>query len=270
MVCTRPIHKPLVQYRLAMPSTDGAPLYSQIAAAIRAQISDGTLPPGGRVPSESVLTQTWHASRTTIRQALDELRRDGLVVTQPQRGTYVRQHAPVEVRHSSRYRRRPAVEETSPFARDARREGAAPDWTWNTMRIRADQLIADRLQVAVGSYVMQTIYVFFADGRPVQSSISWEPHDLVGGTAIEEPEGPGKATGVIARMDSIGVHIDRVSEVVHARPATAGERSQLLIPDLTWVQIIERTHWVHQRPVETADITIPADRYALHYDILID
>lgn len=245
------------------------PLYARIAASIRGQIQDGTLAEGSRLPSEVSLAETWGVARLTIRQALEVLRVEGLISTSPRSGRFVRRKPALSIRSSDRYRRRVEGEETSPFARDAAREQVERDWVWETTRLRADDVVAQRLGIEPGAYVMRTTYVFRAGGAPIQASTSWEPHELVGGTAIEEPEGEGRITGVIARMDSIGVRVNRVVELVRARPATAVERSALDIPDDVWVQVIERTHWAGDRAVETADIVIPADRYLLEYDIPI-
>jgi len=252
------------------PSDGEQPLYLRIAEGLKQQVADGTLAEGSRLPSEQKLAETWDAGRPTVRQALDALRREGVVVTQPNRGTFVRRTPPVQIRSSSRYRRpTTAGGETSPFANDADRSQAHPDWAWQTERVRAQEDIAARLGIATSDYVMRTRYVFTANGVPAQSSTSWEPYELVGGTPIEEPEGDGKIIGVIARMDSIGVNIDRVSEVVRARAATPAERFELQVPGDTWVLAIDRTHWATDHAVETATIVIPADRFALEYDIPI-
>jgi DNA-binding GntR family transcriptional regulator len=261
----------LVRYRSVMPAGDSdQPLYARIASDLRRQIDAQELAPGARLPSEASLAERWGTTRPTVRQALELLEREGLLLTRPGAGRYVRPQPPaVRVRSVGHYRRAREGESTSPFARDAHREGARPDWTWETVRLAADARVAERLGIEVGDYVMRTTYLFRADGRPVQSSISWEPHALVGGTPIEEPEGEGRVVGVIARMDSIGVRVDRVVERVQARPPTDAERARLEIPDRVWVQEIERTHWVGDRAVETCDICIPADRYRLEYEILV-
>jgi DNA-binding GntR family transcriptional regulator len=252
------------------PADDQQPLRIRIAASLRQQISDGALPEGARLPSEASIAEQWKVSRPTVRLALDELRREGMIVTRATRGTFVRRKPPIEIRSSTRYRRRQPTGETSPFATDARREGAEPGWQWRTERVKAEEAVAGRLGIGVGDYVMQTRYLYKADGRPVQISTSWEPHHLVGGSAIEEPEGTGGPVGVIARMDSIDIHVDRVTELVRARVSTSGEREELEIPEDTWVMSIERTHWAGERAVETCNITIPADRYALAYEIPVD
>lgn len=249
-----------------MSPEERASIYRRIADDLRSQIESGDLAEGAQLPAEADIAQQYGTSRPTVRQALGELVSVGLLDRRPPFGTFVRRRPVVEERWSTRYQRKPAGE-TSPFARDARREGAEPDWSWETQRIRADEVVAARLGIATGEHVMRTTYLFRADGRPVQSSTSWESFALVGGTPIEEPEGTGGPVGVIARFDSIGVHIDRVTEKVRSRPATADERRELDIPGDVWVMVVERAHHVGEKVVEAADIVIPADRYVLAYEI---
>jgi len=64
------------------------PPWRQVYAALKAQIEDGTLPPGGRVPSITDLSRSWGVALTTVRKALDQLKADGVVVTSPM-GTFV-------------------------------------------------------------------------------------------------------------------------------------------------------------------------------------
>lgn len=65
------------------------PLYVQLADLIAKQIQDGRLEPRRPIPSESQLRQEFGVARGTARQAVALLRERGLVVTVPQRGTYV-------------------------------------------------------------------------------------------------------------------------------------------------------------------------------------
>ncbi|MEV7781353.1 winged helix-turn-helix domain-containing protein [Kitasatospora sp. NPDC088351] len=63
--------------------------YQQIAADVIRAIRSGELRPGGRVPSESALIQTYGVARNTARHAVEFLRDEGWVRTLPQRGTFV-------------------------------------------------------------------------------------------------------------------------------------------------------------------------------------
>lgn len=61
-------------------SDDAAPLYSKVQAAIRAAIRSGRLGTGAALPSEKDLEAEHGVSRITVRRALEELEREGLVV----------------------------------------------------------------------------------------------------------------------------------------------------------------------------------------------
>lgn len=66
------------------------PLYEQVADVIAAKIEAGELAPGALIPSESRMQQEYGVARGTARRAVALLVERGLVVTIPQRGTYVK------------------------------------------------------------------------------------------------------------------------------------------------------------------------------------
>src|SRR5258706_8106316 len=55
------------------------PAHAQIEAALEHAIERGQLTPGDRLPAERVLAQRFGVSRMTLRQALGELERHGLL-----------------------------------------------------------------------------------------------------------------------------------------------------------------------------------------------
>lgn len=65
------------------------PLYSQVARQLRAAIEDGGLPSGGRLDNEVDLAARLHLSRPTIRQAIQSLVNQGLLVRKRGVGTQV-------------------------------------------------------------------------------------------------------------------------------------------------------------------------------------
>lgn len=66
------------------------PPYQQIAAWLRGRIEAREFRPGlDPLPSEKELTDLFGVARETARRAVQMLRAEGLVVTVPQRGTYV-------------------------------------------------------------------------------------------------------------------------------------------------------------------------------------
>jgi DNA-binding GntR family transcriptional regulator len=59
----------------------GAPLYMQIASTLRTAIVRGIYPVGCRIPTENELCARFEVSRYTIRDALKQLRADGLITS---------------------------------------------------------------------------------------------------------------------------------------------------------------------------------------------
>jgi len=128
--------------------------------------------------------------------------------------------------------------------------------------------IAARLGATAGDQAMRSRYTFLADGEPVMLSVSWEPLELTAGTAVMFPEeGPHAGRGVVERMTVIGQQVTHAEETVSARPALAAEAAPLKAKAGALVLTIARTYRTAEGPVETADIIIPVERYALVYEV---
>ncbi len=67
------------------------PLYLQIAAKIKKQIETEDYSVGDRLPFESWFVDYYKVSRVTVRKALDELIKEGIVQRRPYQGLYVSQ-----------------------------------------------------------------------------------------------------------------------------------------------------------------------------------
>lgn len=63
--------------------------YVKLADAITAEIASGKLPQGAALPGERAMTGLYGVSIGTVRRAIVELRKRGLVATLPAKGTYV-------------------------------------------------------------------------------------------------------------------------------------------------------------------------------------
>jgi GntR family transcriptional regulator len=70
-------------------TTEDPRAYIRVAAAVRQQIHDGTLPPGQRAPSITTLSQEYGLARPTVAKALKLLESEGLVTRYPGLGYYV-------------------------------------------------------------------------------------------------------------------------------------------------------------------------------------
>lgn len=67
------------------------PLYTQIKEILRGRILDGSYAPHAQMPSESELMAAFQVSRITVRQALGDLQKEGLVFKIHGKGTFVSQ-----------------------------------------------------------------------------------------------------------------------------------------------------------------------------------
>jgi DNA-binding GntR family transcriptional regulator len=245
----------------------GRPAYLIIADDLRQQILNGDLPSGTQLPSETELMSSYGVSRMVAKMATRTLRDEGLIDTHPGKGKFVRPSRQLTRLARNRYAR--THERTPPFAFDASAAGAAATWEHQSERGQASTAIAQRLRIRPGNPVMITHYRFLADRHPVQLSVSYEPLAITRNTPIELPEA-GPIYGVIQRMDTIGYHVTEVTEEITSRAPHPHERDLLGIPSGVHVLLIARTHWSGETPVETCDIVIPADRYALVYRIAVD
>lgn len=65
------------------------PLYTQIKEALRAKILDGSYAVHARLPSENDMINAFGVSRITVRQAISDLQKEGLLYKIHGKGTYV-------------------------------------------------------------------------------------------------------------------------------------------------------------------------------------
>ncbi|MER7487704.1 GntR family transcriptional regulator [Streptomyces sp. NPDC126497] len=241
------------------------PAYLRVAGDLRKKIVDGRLPPHTRLPSQARIREEYGVSDTVALEARKVLMAEGLVEGRSGSGTYVRER-PVP-RRIARSGFRPERGAT-PFRQEQADAGVRGTWESSSERTEADEAVAERLGIEPGDRVMRTEYVFREAGEPMMLSTSWEPLALTGRTPVMLPEeGPLGGMGVVERMRAIDVIVDNVTEEVGARPGLAEELVLLGGVPGHVVLVIQRTYFASGRPVETADVVIPADRYRAAYHL---
>ncbi|HIT00508.1 MAG TPA: GntR family transcriptional regulator [Candidatus Faecaligallichristensenella faecipullorum] len=70
-------------------TSDGSPIYEQIARQIKGQILSGVLKPGDALPSLRLLARELRISLITTQRAYEELEREGFIVTVAGKGCFV-------------------------------------------------------------------------------------------------------------------------------------------------------------------------------------
>jgi GntR family transcriptional regulator len=79
-----------------LQSDIGVPLYRQLYLVIKEAIGAGSLGKDRQLPSEGELCREFNVSRVTVRRALQDLVRDGLVVKRQGAGTFAQPPVPVK------------------------------------------------------------------------------------------------------------------------------------------------------------------------------
>lgn len=69
----------------------GGPRYAQLRRRLEEGIASGVLPPGSSLPPEREMAEITDLSRVTVRKAIQELVRDGLVEQRQGSGTFIRE-----------------------------------------------------------------------------------------------------------------------------------------------------------------------------------
>ena len=74
---------------IIISNSSGSPIYEQIVSQIKGKIISGEMAEGDALPSIRLLAKELRISVITTKRAYEELEREGFIVTQPGRGSFV-------------------------------------------------------------------------------------------------------------------------------------------------------------------------------------
>ena len=149
---------------------EGIALWRQIANRLQHDIGTGTYPPGGRLPTEAELAKQFRVNRHTVRRALEELSRGGMVRVEQGRGSFVAEDV-LEY----------AVEPRTRFSEWIRRHNKEPSGRILQLKETvADSQVAAGLGIRAGGRVVLLERLGFADDRPVSLAHHYFPARLRG------------------------------------------------------------------------------------------
>jgi GntR family transcriptional regulator len=245
---------------------DDKPPYRQIAGMLREAISSGQLATGERLPSEAALIDHFGVARMTVRQAVQELRSEGLVTSEHGRGVFVRHAPPIRRLASDRFARRHRAIGRAAFTVEAEKSGYTPQVDNITVTREApNSVVAERLRLSEKDKVVVRSRRYLADGRPIETAISYIPTAFAQGTRIEQVDtGPG---GIYARLEEAGHTLARFTEEVGARMPTPQERQSLQLGAGVPVLTVVRTAYdANDVAVEVCYTVKLASAYLLEYD----
>ena len=152
---------------MAVDRHNPIPFYLQVIDALRAQIREGVFPAASQLPGEHELCAMFNVSRTVIRQALNEHGREGLILREKGRGTFVAQPKIKEK----------FFQKLTGFYQDMVDQGYQPVTQVLKQRVApASTQIAEKLRIAPQAPVIEIERLRFIDGDPMVYVTSYLPY----------------------------------------------------------------------------------------------
>jgi GntR family transcriptional regulator len=214
------------------------PLYAQIREALRARILDGTYRGDGKMPSESDMVNAFDVSRVTVRQALNDLQKEGLVFKIHGKGTFAA--------------RPKAVQNLMRLEGFGEAMSAAGHQTHSKVLgyrvMRPGRHIASRLAIAEDADVMEIRRVRYLDRDPISLDVTYVPADL--GRRLVREDLPRRDVFLILEND-YGFRLERAELRIEATLADHALAEVLAVSDGAPVLRIERlTITAPDRPID--------------------
>lgn len=230
-----------------MDRAAGPPLWQQVLSDLRQRLADGEF--AQAFPGELALVEQYGVSRHTVREALRQLRAEGTVLAA--RGRKPRL-APAEVEQ-------PLGALTSLFDAVESR-GLEQRSVVRRLDVHADGVVATRLGLEESAPLVHLERLRLAGDEPLALDRTWLPADL----ALPLLDADFTRTALYDELAArCGVRLTGGREQVRAVLATPGERALLGLPTTAALLLVERTGFVHDRPVELRHTLVRGDRYAL-------
>jgi len=194
--------------------TEGVALWRQIASRLQHDIGAGTYQPGARLPTEAELSLQFSVNRHTVRRALEELSRSGLVRVEQGRGSFVAEDV-LEY----------AVAPRTRFSEWIRRHNKEPSGrVLQLLETVADRQVANGLGIRTGGRVVLLERLGYADERPVGLTSHYFPSARLRGI-LEALRATPRITEAL-RAVGIADYMRQVTRVTARLPT--GEEAELL------------------------------------------
>ena len=147
------------------------PRYVQLRRRLEEGISSGVLPPNSSLPPERELAEITDLSRVTVRKAIQELVREGLIEQRQGSGSFIRE--PVA-------RMEQSLSQLTSFTEDMaqRGKGTTSRWLERGVFMASPEEVA-ALDLAEGAQVARIYRLREADGRPMALERAALPLDLL-------------------------------------------------------------------------------------------
>lgn len=181
-------------------------LYARIKEELRAAILDGSYKPFDQLPSESELTSRFAVSRITVRQALSDLQKEGLIFKVHGKGSFV-----------SKPKTDQDLGRLQGFAEALAGEGREViNRVLSLRNVRAGRQVAHKLGVGVGDEVTEIRRLRFLDREPISVDISYTRPEI--GARLAKADLPARDMFIIFEND-FGIPLGNAELLIEATSA---------------------------------------------------
>jgi GntR family transcriptional regulator len=239
--------------RPSLDRTSTEPAYSQLAGLLREKIAGGELRPGERIPSVPELSATFGVASMTVRQAVEQLTKEGAVVRERGRGTFVRP---------------PNLSSATFDLEDLRRQMTGADLRVKVLgarSVRATPRVADKLGVQEGMRVISIKRLLVRDDEPLfyhSEYLIWDPRRPLVEAELSVTSLQGLFSGV-GQIDIKNGHL-----VLHASTLFESEASHLGEQPGALAWVIEHLFYdFDDAPVSWGRFVCRADRLTFQTDV---
>ena len=230
--------------------------HRQIAAELRAQIRRGDWGPGERLPSIPALAGMYGVAKQTVQRTIDQLRIEGILITKPGSGTFVRGTRRKLNRLS---RGRYGIHRGYHADLAARYRQQLIEVGYQA----APGEVAEAFGLSAGTGLLARRHLVRTQDAPVEVGASWLlPRDAKG-TGLERMEAFGRP--LYQEVEEVtGRRYTTATDQVTARLPTREEAEILQIrPDTPVLHLLHTAFDQHHRAIEVAVATWPGPMTAL-------
>ncbi|HEX3788981.1 MAG TPA: GntR family transcriptional regulator [Pseudonocardiaceae bacterium] len=232
----------------ALDRTGAQPLWRQLQHELRERLASGEF--SDQFPGELALVDQYGVSRHTVRQALRQLRADGVVVAERGRQPRVAPSPEIQQPLGALYSLFASVEAA----------GLPQHSIVHALDTRADAVVAERLDLEGSTPLIYLERLRLAGDEPLALDRVWLPATLAAPLLAAD----FTHTSLYAELASrAGIRLDHGHEDVHAVMPTPVERDRLRCPAGTAAFSINRLSHAQDRPVEWRHTLVRGDRFAL-------
>jgi GntR family transcriptional regulator len=232
----------------ALDRSGPEPLWRQLRRDLLSRVEAGEF--SDAFPGELALVEEYAVSRHTVRQALRQLRDDGVVLATRGRQPRVAPLPEITQPVGALYSLFASVEEA----------GLDQHSVVQTFDLRADALVAERLDLEASTPLVYLARLRLAGDAPLALDRVWLPASVAAPLLDADFAHTSLYVELAART---GVRINHGREEIRAAIPTPAERHQLRCPANVAAFSINRLGFVGERKVEWRHTLVRADRFAL-------